>query len=404
MKKHTKFLAILRGPRRIRRFVGVVLAAALLLGFAACTAADPDEGDGGQYTTAAIDESAGFGAIPAGEIVVGILHITSSQEESGYTYAHHKGFLEMAAALGLRDNQLVVKDSIDDQDVTATRIALQEMVDEGCDIIFATSYNYMVSMEKFAGEYPDIIFSHCSGFKSNGVNFNNYFGRIYQGRYLAGIAAGLKMLEAGKPLAGYVAAMNNTNSEVTGGLNAWALGIQSVYPEAEVKVKVTGSWYDPEGEAAAAQALIDAGCFVIGQHCDTNGPQLKAQDNGVFGCGYNSNMTEFAPEAHLTAPIWNWGAYYTAAVQAVVDGAWAPENYFGGMAEGLVDISLLNMALLPEGADAAIDEAKAAIIAGSLVVFDTGLTKADGAVIDHPLSDAEITGGIDYYIQGVSLL
>jgi len=386
MKKRTKLLAIL-------------LSLALLLSLAACVGADNDE-----ETTAAPTGNAGFEAIPADQIVVGIVHITSSQDESGYTYAHHKGFLEMAAALGLRDDQLVVKDNIDDTNVTATQAALQDLVNKGCDVIFATSYNYMDSMERFAEENPDIIFSHCSGYKDNAVNFNNYFGRIYQARYLAGIAAGLKMLEAGRPLAGYVAAMDSSNSEVTGGINAWALGIQSVYPEAQVKVKVTGSWYDPEGEAAAAQALIDAGCFVIGQHCDTNGPQIKAQENKVFGCGYNSDMTKFAPEAHLCAPIWNWGAYYTAAVRAVVDGTWAPTNYFGGMAEGLVDISALNEKAVAPGTAEAIDEAAAKIIDGSLVVFDAGLIRADGIEIDHALSDAEITGRIDYYIMGVSLL
>ncbi|MDR2687764.1 MAG: BMP family ABC transporter substrate-binding protein [Oscillospiraceae bacterium] len=390
MKNRTKFLAIL-------------LAAALPLSLAACTAKEP-AGESNPTTAAAPGEFAGFEPIPAGEIVVGIVHITSSQDESGYTYAHHKGFLEMASALGLRQDQLVVKDNIPDDNVTKTQNALQELVDAGCDVIFATSYNYMDSMEKFAGMYPDIIFSHCSGFKSNGANFNNYFGRIYQGRYLAGIAAGLKMREAGKPLAGYVAAMDISNSEVTGGLNAWALGIQSVYPEAEVKVKVTGSWYDPDAESMAAQALIDAGCFVIGQHCDTNGPQLKAQDNKVFGCGYNSDMTSFAPDAHLTAPIWNWGAYYTAAVRAVVSGKWAPENYFGGMAEGLIDISPLNEKAAAPGTAQAIEEARAEIVGGSLAIFGAGLTKADGAVIDHPLSDVEITGGIDYYVKGVSLL
>jgi len=389
MKKRTKILAIL-------------LSVALLLSFAACVGADKS-GDK-ETTTAASGENAGFAAIPADQIVVGILHITSSKDESGYTFAHHSGFMKMVEALGLRDDQLVVKDSISDTDIPATRTALQEMVDAGCDVIFATSYNYMESMKNFADENPDIIFSHCSGYLSNETNFNNYFGRIYQGRYLAGIAAGLKMKEAGKPLAGYVAAMDSTNSEVTGGLNAWALGIQSVYPEAQVKVKVTGSWYDPEGESAAAQALIDAGCYVIGQHCDTNGPQIKAQENKVFGCGYNSDMTEYAPDAHLVAPIWNWGAYYTAAVQAVVDGTWTPENIFIGMAEGLIDISPLNEKAVAAGTAAAIEEARAKIIDGSLIVFDKDLVKADGAVIDHALTDEEITGGIDYYIKGVSLL
>jgi basic membrane protein A len=115
-------------------------------------------------------------------------------------------------------------------------------------------------------------------------------------------------------------------------------------------------------------------------------------------------MTTFAPDAHLTAPIWNWGAYYTAAVQSVVDGTWTPDNYFGGMAEGLIDISPPNEGILAPGSAEAIEEAKAAIIDGSLVVFDEGLAKADGTVIDHPLKDNEITGQIDYYIEGVSLL
>jgi len=347
---------------------------------------------------------AACGTAGSDELTVGIVHIGSIEDPSGYTHAHHSGFMEMAGELGLRDDQLVIKDNIPDNDVTKTQTALQELVDAGCDIIFATSYNYMNSMKKFAGENPDVIFSHCSGFESNDTNFNNYFGRIYQARYLAGIVAGLKMLEAEEPLAGYVAAMDHNNSEVTGGVNAWALGIQSVYPEAEVKVKVTGSWYDPEAEAMAAQALIDAGCFVIGQHCDTNGPQIKAQENKVFGCGYNSDMTEFAPGAHLCAPVWNWAAYYTQAVRAVIDGTWAPSNYFGGMADGLIDISELNEAIVaPETAQAVV-EARAKIMDGSLVVFDAGLVKADGDVIDHPLSDEEITGGIKYYVLGVSKL
>lgn len=389
MKQHVKLLALL-------------LALAMLLGFAACGGTDKPTGDDATTTAAAGDT--GFAAIPADEVVVGIIHITSVQDTSGYTYAHHKGFTEMVTALGLRDDQIVIKDNIDDGDVSATRNALRELVDAGCDVIFATSYNYMTSVNDYAAEYPDIIFSHCSGYMSNDTNFNNYFGRIYQARYLAGIAAGLKMKAAGEPLAGYVAAMDSSNSEVTGGINAWALGIQSVYPEAEVKVKVTGSWYAPDLENAAAQALIDKGCYVIGQHCDTSGPQIKAQENKVFGCGYNSDMTELAKDAHLCAPIWNWGAYYTAAMQDIVAGTWSPENYFGGMAEGLIDVSPLNESIAAPGTKEAIEDAKAKIIDGSLIVFNAGLTKADGSVIDHALTDSEIQGGIDYYIKGVSLL
>jgi len=343
-------------------------------------------------------------AIPADEIIVGILHITSTKETSGYTFAHHKGFMEMAGALGLREDQIMIKDNIDDQDVSATKNALQELVDAECDIIFATSYNYMQTMSEFAAEHPSVIFSHCSGYMDNENNFNNYFGRIYEARYLSGIAAGMKMLEAKQPVAGYVAAQDVKNSEVTGGINAFALGVQSVYPEATVKVSVTGSWYNPEAEAAAAKALIDAGAYVIAQHCDTDGPQTTAQQQGVFGVGYNSDMTATAPDAHLCAPIWNWGVYYTAAVKDAIEGNWVPENYYGGTAEGLVGLSDLNEATAAKDTAEAIAEARQKIIDGSLLVFDTGLTKADGTVIDHPLTDAEITGGIDYYIKGVSLL
>ncbi|GHU95153.1 BMP family ABC transporter substrate-binding protein [Clostridia bacterium] len=380
------------------KLLALLLAAAMLLSLAAC-------GGGSDASPSPSPSSdTGFSPVAADKIRVGIVHITSVEDTSGYTFAHNKGFQEMAASLGLKADQIVIKDNISDTDIPATKNALQELVDADCDLIFATSYNYMDSVEEFASKYPDVIFSHCSGFKSNAVNFNNYFGRIYQARYLAGIAAGLKMKEDGKPLAGYVAAMDSQNSEVTGGINAWALGIQSVYPEAEVKVKVTGSWYDPEGEAAAAKALIDAGCYVIGQHCDTDGPQTTAQANGVFGCGYNSDMTSVAPDAHITAPIWNWGAYYTAAVKSVIDGKWTPAPYFGGMAEGLVDVSPINEAVAAPGTAAAVADAKAKIIDGSLVVFGAGITKADGTVIDKALSDGDITGGINYYIKGVSLL
>ena len=124
----------------------------------------------------------------------------------------------------------------------------------------------------------------------------------------------------------------------------------------------------------------------------------------MFGVGYNSDMTAAAPAAHLCAPIWNWGVYYTTAVQAAIDGTWTPTNYYGGTKEGLIGLSAINEAAAAEGTATAIEAASKKIVDGSLVVFDEGLTKADGTVIDHALTDAEITGGIDYYIKGVELL
>ena len=390
----------------MKKLIAILTALLLTVGVFALAGCNSEPKDTGKDTTDPTSNLSGsaLSAIPAGEIIVGILHITSSKETSGYTYAHHKGFMEMVKALGLRDDQVIVKDNINDENISATTNALQELVDADCDIIFATSYNYMQTVDEFAADYPEVIFSHCSGYMSNENNFNNYFGRIYEARYLSGIAAGLKMLADEKPTAGYVAAQDVTNSEVTGGINAFALGVQSVYPEAVVKVKVTGSWYNPEAEAAAAKALIDAGAYVVAQHCDTDGPQTTAQAQNVFGVGYNSDMTKAAPAAHLCAPIWNWGVYYTAAVQAAIDGTWTPTNYYGGTKEGLIGLSPINEAAAAEDTAAAIAEASQKIVDGSLIVFDKGLTKADGTVIDHALTDAEITGGIDYYIKGVELL
>ena len=390
MKKFSKVLAL---------FLAVVMTFSL----AACSNLS------GETTVPETTALAGKTAIAKDAIKVGVLHITSIEETSGYTFAHHSGIMEMKANLGLSDEQVIEKDNVSDTDKAATKTAIQELIDAGCNIIFATSYNYMDTMEEFANnpDYQDIIFSHCSGYKSNSVNFNNYFGRIYEARYLAGIAAGLKAKQLNVPLLGYVAAMDSTNSEVTGGINAWALGIQSVYPEAVVKVKVTGSWYNPEAEGAAAQALLDAGCVVLGQHCDSDTTQTTAEKAGKFGCGYNSDMTPFAPKAHLCAPIWNWGVYYTQAVQAAIEGKWTPTNYYEGMNVGLVDVSPINEAVAAPGTKAAVDAAKAKIADGSLFVFSGPIIDNTGKTViskGQKLSDVQITGQMNYYIKGVELL
>ena len=277
---------------------------------------------------------------------------------------------------------------------------MRECVEEGCNIIFATSWGFMDTCEALAEEFPDVIFSHGTGYKSNGTNFNNYFGRIYQARYLAGIAAGLKT-ESNK--LGYVAAMGQENSEVTGGINAFAMGAYSVNPDCEVYVKVTNSWFDPEGETQAAQALVDLGCDVIAQHCDTPNPQTVAEQNGVWGVGYNSDMSKDAPGAVLTSVMWDWSVYYTQAVQSVIDGTWTGENYFGGMADGLVDIAPLSD-LCAEGTQEAVDAARKQITEEGFNVFDGVIETNDGSTVGaegSTLSDADITGSMNWYFKNV---
>ena len=394
-----------------KKLLSFMLVLMMVLSLTACGNANATSGDATTDEAAATEgattsegtETAAttglFAPVAKEDIKVGVIHIGDPADGAGYSFAHDQGIVAMQQTLGLSDDQIVRKNNVSDSDAVAIRTAIEECIEEGCQIIFGTSWGYMDTMEQLAAEYPEVIFSHCSGYKSNGTNFNNYFGRIYQARYLAGIAAGLKT-QSDK--IGFVAAMGKDNSEVTGGINAFAMGIESVNPDAKVYVKVTNSWFDPTLEQQAAESLLDMGCDVIGQHADTTAPQLAAEARGVWGVGYNSDMTKDAPAAHLTAPIWNWGAYYTSAVQSVIDGTWTGENYFGGMEEGLVSISPLSDNVA-EGTADAINAAELKIL-GGFKVFEGNIVDNEGNQIcteGNFLSDSDITGKMNWYYKNV---
>lgn len=345
----------------------------------------------------------GTSGIAKDKIKVGVIHLSDPAEGSGYTYTHDIGIQGMQQNLGLSDSQIIRKNNISDTDEAATRKAIQECIDAGCNIIFTTSWGYMQTTADMAEEYPDVYFSHGTGYMSNGKNFNNYFGRIYQARYLSGIAAGLNT-KTNK--IGYVAAMGLDNSEVTGGIDAFALGIYSVNPDAKVYVKVTNSWYDPKGEEEAARKLLNMNCDVIAQHCDTVYPQTLAQDKGVYSIGYNSDMSKEAPEACLCSVIWNWSAYYTSAVQSIIDGTWDGSNYYGGMNENLVGITPV-ADFAADTTQEKVNVAKQQILSGKNGVFDGVIETNTGATVGtagKTLDDAVITGGINWYFKTVSVI
>ena len=358
--------------------------------------------DLGEQGAATDGTEAGKG-IAKEDIKVGILHISDPAEGSGYAYTHDLGIQGMQENLGLSDEQIVRKLNVDDGDPEAITTAIQECIDEGCNIIFTTSWGYMEPTAEMAEKYPDIYFSHGTGYMSNGSNFNNYFGRIYQARYLSGIVAGMNTTT---DKIGYVAAQDSSNSEVTGGIDAFAMGVYSVNPDAVIYVKVTNSWYDPDAEKAASEELLGMGCDVMAQHCDTPYPQTLAQEKGVYGIGYNSDMSKETPDSCLCSVVWNWSAYYTSAVQSVIDGTWDGSNYYGGMAEGLVDIT--NLAdFNSEGTQEKVDEATAQILSGKFNVFDGVIETNDGSTVGEEgktLDDATITGGINWYYKNVVVL
>ena len=211
----------------------------------------------------------------------------------------------------------------------------------------------------------------------NDTNFNNYWGAIYQARYLSGIVAGLKTKAN---LIGYVGSMNNP--EVNGGLNAFALAVKSVNPDAKIYVKYTGTWYDVTLEKQTAEALLDLGCDVLGQHCDTSMPMVAAEERGAYGIGYNAVISEGEPgyKAWMTAPVWDWSAVLVSEVQSVIDGTWKPENVFFGLKEGLVSLAPLTDAA-PAGAQELIDAVTAKMVSGEWDVFTGPITDNQGNVV-----------------------
>jgi len=412
----------------MKKLIALLLALVMVLGLAACgeTAAPETTPAAGGETTEGTE-----GTEPAEEgtaledMIVGAIYITSKNDTAGYTYAHHNGITTAMKELGMDpETQLVIQDEIPDTDKEATLTAIDNLIGEGANIIFGISFGYMDAMAEAAEEYPDVIFSHGTGSLSNETNFNNYFGRAYQARYLAGIAAGLKSLELKNNNIGYVAAYGTQMAETASGINGFAMGVLSVNPEATIYVKELGTWADEVNESAFAKELIESyKCGVISQHCDSAQPQIAAQDAGVFGCGYNSDMTPDAPKAHLTAAIWNWNVYYGTAIQAAADCGEAANfvetmggsAYYGGLAEGFVDVSPLSENCAA-GTEEAIEQVRELIVSGEWDVFSgvklnitvaedgtVTVEQVEAALVDNAGNEIVAAGGealADYIIVG----
>lgn len=389
--------------KRIWKKAAMLLSATLLLtGCGAGKSGTPDDYATNKGYEEDTTQKGSSDGIAKEDIKVGVLYLSDPSEGSGYSYTHDLGVKGMQENLLLSDDQIERK-IVDDSDEKATEKAIEECVADGCNIIFTTSWGYMQVTTDMAEKYPDVYFSHGTGYMSNGKNFNNYFGRIYQARYLSGIVAGMNTKDN---KIGYVAAQDSSNSEVTGGIDAFAIGVESVNPKAKIYVDVTNSWYDEKKEKKASERLLNMGCDVMTQHCDTPYPQTLAQEKGVYGIGYNSDMSKETPDSCLTSVIWNWSAYYTSVVKSIIDGTWDGSNYYGGMAEGLVSITDL-ASFAAEGTQQKVDEATAEILSGDNNVFDGVLVTNTGKKIGKKgktLDDATITGKINWYYRNVVVL
>jgi basic membrane protein A len=312
----------------------------------------------------------------------------------GWTFEHDRGVQMLKEQLGERVEVVTVPDVPEGPDAEK---AIRDVVQQGANVVFATSFGYMDPMVAVAGENADVIFEHCSGFKT-ADNMATYFGRMYQPRYLSGLVAGA-MTETN--LIGYVAAF--PIPEVVRGMNAFTLGVREANPDAEVRVVWTNTWYDPVKEREAAEALLDEGADVIAQHQDTTEPQKAAKERGLLSIGYDSDMGQFVGESVLTSPIWNWGEYYVPTVEQVLDGSWETHQYWGGMADGVVALAPMSPKV-PDDVKATVSEAEKKIRGGDWDVFCGPINDQSGAekVPEGECMDDGAMLGMDWLVEGVA--
>jgi basic membrane protein A len=324
------------------------------------------------------------------EIKVGFIYV-SPVGDAGWSFAHNQARLAIEELPGVTTSFVeAVPEGPDSERV------MLNMARKGFDIIFATSFGYMDPMLKVARQFPKTVFMHCSGYKT-AENMGNYFGRMYQARYLSGMTAGA--MTKSNTL-GYVAAF--PIPEVIRGINAFTLGARAVNPDAQVRVVWTKTWYDPATEKEAAKSLLDVGADVIAQHQDSPGPQEAAQEKGVYSVGYNSDMSAFAPKAHLTAPIWNWGPLYKQIVQEVREGTWKSRSIWYGMKEGIIDLAPFGE-MVPQAARDRVMAKKQEIINGAAHVFVGPIKDQQGTlrVAEGQMATDEEMLNMKYFVQGV---
>ena len=358
----------------MKKFLALLLAVVLVLGMVACGETKTETTKDGKT------------------VKVGLLCI-GDENDQGYSYNFVKGrdaATEKLKAEGI-NVEWVTKYNIG-EDASCVD-GNTECVSEGCKIIFNNSYGFEPFMLEVAAKYPDIHFigcTNCASCVDNLTNTHNAFANIHEGRYVAGVVAGLKLNEmiekgtitADKAVIGYVGAYSF--AEVISGMTAYFLGARSVCPSVTMKVQFVGSWSDATAEADAAKALTDAGCVMISQHSDNTTPATAAQTAGVFHTGYNADMTGIAPNASLISTRIDWSVYFYEFIKAYVNGETLPQDWCKGMADDAVLMTDLNTAIAAPGTADKMAQTIADIKAGKIKIFDTtAFTVEGGKTLDH---------------------
>ncbi len=367
----------------MKKFLAMLLALVMALSLVACGKKDETPADDGNKD-----------AEPTATVKVGF--ITLHDENSTYDLNFINGAKEAIANLGLTADDYILKTNVPEGQECYE--AAVDMVDKGCNIIFADSFGHEPYMIQAAQENPDVQFCHSTGTRAHTeglANYHNAFASIYEGRYLAGIAAGLKlnaMIDAGditadEALVGYVGAF--TYAEVVSGYTSFFLGVRSVCPTATMKVTFTGSWYDEALEKEGAQKLIDMGCKLISQHADSLGAPTACENAGVPNVSYNGSTQAAAPNTYIISSRINWAPYYEYAIKAVMDGTAIDTDWTGTLATGSVVLTDLNTNVAAEGTAEAIAAATEKLEKGELHVFDTATFAVKGETLTSYMADVD---------------
>jgi len=377
-----------------KRILALLMALMMMAALVSCGTKDEPAADGEENQTASIAKE---------DLKIGIILI--GDEADAYNLNHVEGIKGAMEKLGIDESQLLVKANVyENADCEA---AIIELAEAGCQVIFSNSFGHENYMVKVAPDYPSVQFCAATGVQSatdDLDNTHNYFARIYEARYLAGVAAGMKT-QTNK--LGYVAAKDY--AEVISGYTAFYLGAKSVNPDVEMYVNYTNEWSDAAKEATNAKALIDLNCDVISQHSDTTAPATTAQSEGVWAVGYNADIIPAAPDAALVSARINWGVYYEYALGCMLNGETISQDWCKGLAEDAVYLSPLNDAVVAEGTKEAVEKAKQEIIDGTIHVFAGPLNDVDGNVVveegsfyDENTSSSAPTW--DIVIEGITVL
>ena len=357
----------------MKKILSLVLAVCLVLSLAAC---------GSKTEKTGTDLKLGF--------------IFLHDENSTYDLNFMNGAKEAIANLGLTEDQYIFRTNIPEGQECYDAAA--ELADAGCTIIFADSFGHEDYIIQAAKEFPDVQFCHSTGTKAHTEGLSNYhnaFAAIYQGRYLAGVAAGMKlneMIDAGEFTAeeakmGYVGAF--TYAEVVSGYTSFYLGAKSVCPSVTMDVTFTGSWYDETAEKEGANKLIASGCKLISQHADSMGAPTACETAGVPNVSYNGSTQAACPNTFIVSSRINWAPYYEYVVNCVKNGEAIAADWTGTIATGSVVITDVNEAAAAAGTADKLAEVKAALEAGTLQVFDTTTFTVEGAAMNSYMADVD---------------